>query len=163
MFPLALAFIVGTMCGAYLYFQNEAMNNGARAASRWATIEGSLNVGATHCESGSPDSIVGQVQKNAKTFLPINPGQLCAKVVSAGPPVVYSTTELVQLPYVANQANIVVDASPSLTSPECITVNLTYTSPAFGPFPAIVMQAHSSAPTLSATTASNCPAPTKAG
>jgi Flp pilus assembly protein TadG len=161
-FPLVLVFIVGTISGAYLYFQNEAMTNGARAASRWATIEGSLNVTSTHCESGSPDSIVGQVQKNAK-FLPVNPGKLCAKVISAGPPAVYSTTELVQVPYVASQANIVVDASPNLTNPECITVNITYTPPTLpGPFPTIVMQAHSSAPTLAATTSSTCPAPTKA-
>jgi Flp pilus assembly protein TadG len=158
-FPLVLAFVVGIISGSYLYFQNEAMNNASRAASRWATIEGSLNVTSTHCESGSPDSIVGQVQKTAN-IVPVNPNLLCAKVVSPG---VYSTTELVQVPYGASQANIVVDASPNLTNPECITVNITYTPPTLpGPFPTIIMQAHSSAPTSIATGASSCPPPTQA-
>jgi Flp pilus assembly protein TadG len=155
--PLVLLFLTGIISGAFLYFQYDAMTNTSRAASRWATIEGSLNVTSTHCESGSPDSIVGQVRKNSAS-LPVNSGQLCAKLISPG---VYSTTQLVQ-PYIANQANIVVDASPNLTNPECITVNITYTPPTLRPFPTLVMQAHSSTPTLIATTASTCPAPTKA-
>ena len=159
MFPLVLVFIFGTITGAYLYFQNEAMNNGTRAASRWATIEGSLNTGSNHCESGSPGTIVAQVSKTAN-IVPVNPGQLCAKVIPGSPPG-FSTTELVQS-YNANQANIVVDVWPNLTNPECITVNVTYTTPALGPFPTLVMQAHSSAPTPIATPSSTCPAPTKA-
>ncbi|MEA2684490.1 MAG: hypothetical protein QOK05_2818 [Chloroflexota bacterium] len=154
-FPMVILLVVGMIAGSFMFFQSSGLTNGARAASRWATVESSLNSGAGLCESGSPNTIVSEVTK-AANIVQVNQGKLCAKNGN-------STTELVQPTYIPNKANIVVDAFPDLTNPECITVNITYTAPPLAPpFPPILMQAHSSTPTTRATAATTCPAPTKA-
>jgi hypothetical protein len=163
-FPVALLVILGTIAGSFLFFQSEAVTNGARGGARWATIETSLHVasGPNYCESGSPDTIVNAVKKSAN-ILSINSAPLCT--------VGGSTTELQQTPNDPNRANIVVDASPSLAAPTCVTVTVTYkANPLALPFmKQITLRGYSSSPvaasssstTTTTTTSSGltCPAP----
>ncbi|HEY2705145.1 MAG TPA: TadE family protein [Candidatus Dormibacteraeota bacterium] len=136
---LAIVVIAGTIAGAYLFFMNSAVGSAARGGSRWATIETGLYTGpaGSICESGLPDTIVHAAQASGNV-LPVNPAHLCA----------VSATELQQSPVDPTRANIVVDALPSLASPSCVTVTVTYLSkPVAVPFlGTITLQAHSSMP-----------------
>jgi Flp pilus assembly protein TadG len=148
--PLALLLITGIITGAYLQFQQQAINNAARAASRWASIETSLD--ATSCESRVPDSIVHKVAA-AANIVTVNSSALCARGGT-------STTELVQAgsPSSAGIADIDVLASPDLTAPECVTVRITYVAPRLpGPWGAIIMRSESTTPTSRFTSGSTCP------
>ncbi|HZS15529.1 MAG TPA: TadE family protein [Candidatus Dormibacteraeota bacterium] len=158
---VAVFVLTGIIAGALLYFQNEAVGNGARSGSRYAAVESTLyssSSGTVTCEGGSPDSIVDQVGK-AMTTVPVNKAPLCA----------VSSTELQQTPVDPGKANIVVDALPSLAAPSCVTVTVTYRSqpiavPMVGP---ITLEGFSSMPFLNTATsssstsssASGCPAP----
>jgi Flp pilus assembly protein TadG len=163
-FPVALIVIIGTIAGSFLFFQSEAVTNGARCGARWATIETSLYVasGPNFCESGNPDTIINAVKKSAN-ILNVNTTALCT--------VGGSTTELQQTND-PTKANIVVDAIPSLASPTCITVTVTYkANPLSLPFRTqITLRGYSSAPvpsssssttttTTTTSTGINCPAP----
>lgn len=159
--PVALLVILGIIVGSFLFFQSEAVTNGARGGARWATIESNLWAvsGSTHCESGQPDWIANAVQKSAN-ILPVNTAHLCANGAS--------TTELVQTPTDPSKANIVVDATPSLAAPTCVTVSVTYkTTPLAIPFVStITLRGYSSSPipassssTTTTSTGISCPAP----
>ena len=156
-FPLVLAMIVAMITGAFLFFQNQALNNATRAAARWASIESAPSAGA--CETGNPTDSAGKKQtavtkaQQGAGLVPVNPAQLC--------PANGSTTEMTQGGYYLNKANIVLDASPSLLQPECVTVSIVYQPPSLpGPWGTIVMRAQSSAPTFAAKSTSTCPDPT---
>ena len=148
--PLALLLITGVLTGAYLQFQQQAINNAARAASRWASIETSLD--STNCESRVPDSIVHKVAA-AANIVTVNSNALCARGGT-------STRELVQAgsPSTAGVADIDVLASPDLTAPECVTVKITYVAPRLpGPWGPIIMRSESTTPTSRFTSGSTCP------
>jgi Flp pilus assembly protein TadG len=162
-FPVALLVILGIIVGSFLFFQSEAVTNGARGGSRWATVESSLYVasGGNFCESGNPDTIVNAVKKSANV-VPVNTAQLCT--------VGGSTTELVQTPNDPSKANIVVDATPSLAAPTCVTITVTYVaSPLSVPFlKKVTLRGYSSSPiaassssttTTTTSTSISCPAP----
>jgi hypothetical protein len=158
---IAILTLTGIIAGSFMYFQNEAVTNGARGGARWATVESNLyssSSGTLTCEGGSPDSIVNQVKK-ATNVLPVNTAPLCA----------ISNTELQQNPIDWSKANIVVDAYPNLSAPTCVTVTVTYKAqPLAIPVPGpITMQAHSSQPFItfsssststSASASQSCPA-----
>jgi hypothetical protein len=159
---LAVLTLTGIIAGSFLYFQNESVTNGARAGSRYATLESSLyssSSGTLTCEGGAPDSIVNQVRK-AINIVPVNAAPLCA----------VSATQLQQYPVDNNKANIVVDALPSLSAPACVTVTVTYKAqPVAVPFTSpITLSAFSSMPflltssssTSSGTTTSSLACPT---
>jgi Flp pilus assembly protein TadG len=160
-FPIAILIILAILVGAWVFFQSEAVNNGARGGARMAGVEGNLYSSSTStytCEAGKPDTIVNAVKKSLN-IVPLNMAPLCA----------YSTTELQQYPVDPTKANIVVDAWPSLIAPQCVTVTVTYKSkPMAVPLPStLTLQGHSSIPvgaatvsgSSSTTTSITCPAP----
>jgi Flp pilus assembly protein TadG len=157
-FPIALTVLFGAIAGSYLFFQSEAVTNGARGGVRWATINSSslytiTTVGGPFCEAISTHTIVDEVH-TAANILALNTGRLCTPALVVG----YSTTQLRQ-PIDNNKAYIVVDAAPSLASPDCITVTVVYAAPTLGkPFPpSITLAGHSGAP-VGANASTTCPA-----
>jgi hypothetical protein len=157
-FPIALTVLFGAIAGSYLFFQSEAVTNGARGGARWATIKsGSLytlqSAGGPSCEAVSSDTIVDEVHK-AANILALNTGRLCTPAIVGG----YSTTQLRQ-PIDSSKAYIVVDAAPTLAIPQCITVTVVYAAPTLGkPFPqSITLAGHSGAP-VGASASTTCPA-----
>jgi Flp pilus assembly protein TadG len=156
--PLVLLFLLGVIAGSFLFFQNDAVGNGARAGARMATIENNLYKGTGPiCEEGIPGSILNAV-KAAANILPLNAGPLCAPPAGGG----YSTTRLQQTSIDKTKAYVIVDATPSLASPACVTVTVIYTPPKLpGPFAAnITMVGHSGAPVGAGASASCPPAAT---
>ena len=162
-FPIALIVLFGAIAGSYLFFQSEAVNNGARGGARWATIKSESSAGylytttgggAPYCENNlSSTTIVTEVHK-AANIVPLNLGRLCTPSVGGG---LYSTTQLRQ-PIDNSKAYIVVDAAPTLALPSCITVSVVYVAPTLGkPFPpAITVEGHSGAP-VGGTVSAACP------
>jgi Flp pilus assembly protein TadG len=161
--PIALLVLFGSIAGSYLFFQSEAVNNGARGGARWATIQAGIspatylytNTGANKpfCESSAlTTTIVTEVRK-AAPILPLNGGRLCTPAVGAA----FSTTELRQ-PIDNSKAYIVLDALPTLSSPNCITISVVYVAPSLGkPLPAtITIEGHSGAP-VAPNGSANCP------
>jgi hypothetical protein len=156
-FPIAVIVLFGAITGSYLFFQSEAVNNGARGGSRWATIKSEnspgylfTNIGAgVSCESNVNSTTVVTEVRKAANIVPLNTGRLCN---TGG-----STTELRQ-PIDNTKAYIVLDALPSLAAPQCITVSVVYAAPSLGPpFPkSITLEGHSGAP-VGANGSTTCP------
>jgi Flp pilus assembly protein TadG len=130
--PIALTLVLGILSGSWLFFQHEAVSDGARSGARAAAIATSLTDPRTGqpCESGSPIRIAAAVSRAAPQ-LPVNPGLLCA--------VGGSTTHLQQAP-VTGTASITVDAVPSasapgnsLLTPKEVTVTVTYAAQGLAP------------------------------
>lgn len=148
--PLILLFLMGVIAGSYLFFQSDAVGNGSRGGSRMATLESNLYSGvspAPICEEGKPDTILNAVKRSAN-ILPLNAGALCAT----------SSTRLQQTSIDQTKAYVIVDALPSLASPECVTVTVIYKAPSLpGPFPKnVTMVGHSGAP-VGVTSGTPCP------
>ncbi|HEX3605419.1 MAG TPA: TadE/TadG family type IV pilus assembly protein [Candidatus Dormibacteraeota bacterium] len=125
--PIALVVVLGILSGSWLFFQNEAVADGARGGSRAAAIATSLyqQTGGTgpFCESGSPGTVAAAVQRAAPQ-LPVNQGTLCAPTGN--------TTHLQQTA-AAGKASVTVDATPSLAAPTAVTVTVAYSAQGLAP------------------------------
>jgi len=126
--PIALMILFGLISGSWLFFQHEAVSDGARAGARAASIETSLyqqsGGSGPYCESGAPGMIASAVAAAAPN-MPVNRAALCAP---AG-----STTHLQQQPSGSGLAAITVDASPSLAAPTSVQVTVTYSAKGMAP------------------------------
>jgi Flp pilus assembly protein TadG len=121
--PIALVMVLGILSGCWLFFQNEAVSDGARGGARSAAIASSLYAetpagSGRFCESGAPGTVAAAVA-SAAPQMPVDPALLCAP---AG-----STTHLQNLGGTpAGKASITVDATPSLAVPTAVTVTVSY-------------------------------------
>ncbi len=120
--PIALVVVFGILSGSWLFFQNEAVSDGARGGARAASIASSLYVAdplvaGKFCESGAPGTVAAAVGRAAPQ-LPVDPALLCTTS---------STTHLQDLAGTpAGKASVTVDATPSLAAPTAVTVTVTY-------------------------------------
>ncbi|MGH7749628.1 MAG: TadE/TadG family type IV pilus assembly protein, partial [Candidatus Dormibacteria bacterium] len=128
--PLALLTVLGILSGSWLFFQNEAVSDGARGGARAATVESSLYTetptgSGIFCESAKPTTIAYAVSRAAPQ-LPVDQAVLCT---SGG-----STTHLADTAGApAGKASVSVDASPSLQAPTSVTVTVTYSARGLAP------------------------------
>jgi Flp pilus assembly protein TadG len=128
--PIALVVVFGILSGCWLFFQSEAVSDGARGGARSAAIATSLNaetpVGSgTFCESRAPGTIAAAVAWAAPQ-LAVDPALLCAP---AG-----NRTHLENLGGTpAGTASITVDATPSLAAPTAVTVTVSYGAKGLAP------------------------------
>ena len=128
--PVAIGLLTGILSGAWLFFQNSSLADGARGGARMASIETSLyakNPSGRYCESAMPQTIEQAVAQNA-VQLRVNPATLCAAPCPPG----CTPTQLVQ-PWDASRVNIIVDASPNLSNPTTVTVTLKYVAHGLAP------------------------------
>ena len=92
-FPIALIVLFGAIAGSYLFFQSEAVNNGARGGSRWATIKSENAPGYLYAIPGPTHLLREQrlhnhhCQRSATRRRTSCPGTLdaCAPRLSAAP------------------------------------------------------------------------------
>jgi len=128
--PIAIVAILGILSGSWLFFQNEAVTDGARGGARAAAIATSLyretpSGSGVFCESGAPHTIAAGVSASAPQ-LPVDSALLCAPTGS--------TTHLQDTSGTpAGKAAITVDATPSLAAPTSVTVTVTYSAKGLAP------------------------------
>jgi hypothetical protein len=128
--PIALTVVFGILSGCWLFFQNEAVSDGARGGARTASIASSLYaetpVGSgTFCESGNPGTVAAAVARAAPQ-LPVDAALLCAP---AG-----NRTHLQNLSGTpSGRASVTVDATPSLAAPTAVTVTVSYGAQGLAP------------------------------
>ncbi len=127
--PIALVVVFGILSGSWLFFQNEAVSDGARGGARAASVASSLYKQdllnpLKFCESGAPGTIAAAVS-HAAPQLSVNPALLC----TTG-----STTHLQDLGVPpAGTATVTVDATPSLAAPTAVTVTVSYGAKGLAP------------------------------
>ena len=124
--PIALVVVFGILSGCWLFFQNEAVSDGARTASIASSLYAETPVGSGRfCESGAPGTVAAAVA-SAAPQMPVDPALLCAP---AG-----NRTHLQNLGGTpAGKASITVDATPSLAVPTAVTVTVSYGAKGLAP------------------------------
>ncbi len=128
--PIALVIVFGVLSGSWLFFQNEAVVDGARGGARAASIAASLYaetpVGSgTFCESGTPGTIAAAVSRAAPQLL-VDQALLCAP--SGGKT---HLQDLAGTP--AGKASVTVDATPNLQAPTSVTVTVSFDARGLAP------------------------------
>jgi Flp pilus assembly protein TadG len=135
--PLAFMLLFGLLSACWLFYQSSAIQDGATAGARTASIETSLALqdgpggpGAggldpgLYCESGSPTLIEQAVARAAPT-LKINSANLCASSTPA--------TQLTQTPNDPTAANITVTCNGSCAAPTKVRVSITFNGNGIAP------------------------------
>ncbi|HZT97316.1 MAG TPA: TadE family protein [Chloroflexota bacterium] len=136
-FPIFIMLLFGLFNGAWLFFQQESINNAARSAAREAAILNPLFEagGAGGCSStygepsvaqASPAMPIERAAQQGSALVPINTSILCA----AGGTSATMTSSTSQ----AGTATVTVTASPILDSANTVSATVTFTAHPLAPF-----------------------------